>query len=116
MSPSASSGHSVANAYGNEAHPDGNVTGFANWESSISGKWLEILKEVAPDVERVAFMMEPQTPILVGFFKSAEAAAPSLKVKLVPLMYVTQTKSSGAWRRSLSGACRGPRSNRRIAP
>jgi len=69
----------------NEARPDGNVTGFANRESAISGKWLELLKEVAPNVERVAFMMEPQTPILVGFFKSAEAVAPSLKVKLVPL-------------------------------
>jgi len=69
----------------NEARPDGNVTGFANRESAISGKWLELLKEVAPNVERVAFMMEPQTPILVGFFKSAEAVAPSLKVKLVRL-------------------------------
>jgi putative ABC transport system substrate-binding protein len=69
----------------NEARPDGNVTGFANWESAISGKWLELLKELAPNVERVAFMMEPQTPILVGFFKSAEAVAPSLKVKLVRL-------------------------------
>jgi putative ABC transport system substrate-binding protein len=69
----------------NEVHPDNNVTGFANWESSISGKWVEVLKQVAPDVKRVAFMMEPQTPILVGFFKSAEAVAPSLKVKLVRL-------------------------------
>ena len=69
----------------NEARPNGNVTGFANWERAISGKWLELLKEVAPNVERVAFMMEPQTPILVGFFKSAEAVAPSLKVKLVRL-------------------------------
>jgi len=34
----------------NEARPDGNVTGFANWESAISGKWLELLKEVAPNV------------------------------------------------------------------
>ena len=50
----------------NEARPNGNLTGFANWESSISGKWLELLKEIAPDVERVGFMMEPQTPILSG--------------------------------------------------
>jgi putative ABC transport system substrate-binding protein len=69
----------------NEARPNGNLTGFANWESSISGKWLELLKEIAPDVERVGFMMEPQTPILVRFFKSAETVAPSLKVKLAPL-------------------------------
>jgi putative ABC transport system substrate-binding protein len=69
----------------NEAHPNGNLTGFANWEISISGKWLELLKEVAPAVERVGFIMDPETHVLVRFFKSAEAVAPSLKVKLVPL-------------------------------
>ena len=69
----------------NEAHPNGNLTGFANWEISISGKWLELLKEVAPAVERVGFMMDPETHVLVRFLKSGEAVAPSLKVKLVPL-------------------------------
>jgi putative tryptophan/tyrosine transport system substrate-binding protein len=79
-------GDAVGSGYvNNEARPDGNLTGFANWDSSISGKWLELLKEVAPDVERVGFMMQPEIPILVRFFKFTEAVAASLKIKLVPL-------------------------------
>jgi putative tryptophan/tyrosine transport system substrate-binding protein len=37
----------------NEARPNGNLTGFANWEMSMGGKWVELLKEAAPQVERV---------------------------------------------------------------
>jgi putative tryptophan/tyrosine transport system substrate-binding protein len=66
---------------GNEAHPNGNLTGFANWEPSMSGKWLGLLKEVAPQIERVGFVMHPETAANLEFFKFAEAAAPALKVK-----------------------------------
>jgi putative tryptophan/tyrosine transport system substrate-binding protein len=69
----------------NETRPNANLTGFANWESSMSGKWLELLKEVVPQVERVGYMMHPETPVSVAFFKFAEARAPALKVKLVGL-------------------------------
>ena len=70
----------------NEARPNGNLTGFANWDSeAMSGKWLELLKEVAPQVERIGFMMHPETPAHIRYFKSAEALAPALKVKLVAL-------------------------------
>ena len=70
----------------NDARPNGNLTGFANWDSpAMSGKWLELLKEVAPQVERIGFMMHPETPALIRYFKSAEALAPALKVKLVAL-------------------------------
>jgi putative ABC transport system substrate-binding protein len=41
------------------AHPGGNATGFTNVESSLTGKWLELLKEVAPRVKRVAFIFNP---------------------------------------------------------
>src|SRR5215471_16762644 len=44
----------------NDARPNGNLTGFANWRASKSGKWLELLKEVAPQVERVGIMMYPE--------------------------------------------------------
>src|SRR5215475_11425435 len=47
---------------GNEARPNGNLTGFANWERSITGKWVGLLKEVAPKIERVGIMMHPETP------------------------------------------------------
>src|SRR5215470_14251486 len=70
----------------NDARPDGNLTGFANWDSpAMSGKWLELLKEVAPQIERIGFMIHPETPALIRYFKSAEALAPALKVKLVAL-------------------------------
>ena len=70
----------------NDTRPNSNLTGFANWDSpAMSGKWLELLNEVAPRIERVGFMMHPETPAHVRFFKSAEALAPSLKLKFVPL-------------------------------
>jgi putative ABC transport system substrate-binding protein len=70
----------------NDARPNGNLTGFANWDSpAISGKWLELLKEVAPQVERVGFVMHPETAALMKYFKFAEALAPALKVELLAL-------------------------------
>jgi ABC-type uncharacterized transport system substrate-binding protein len=70
----------------NDARPNGNLTGFANWDSpAMSGKWLELLKEVAPQVERIGFMINPETPALIRYFKSAEERAPALKIKLVAL-------------------------------
>ena len=69
----------------NETRPNANLTGFANWQSSMSGKWLELFKEVVPQVERVGYMMHPETPASVDFFKFAEARAPALKIKLVGL-------------------------------
>src|SRR5262249_26975925 len=41
--------------------PSGNVTGFANLEASLGGKWLELLSEIAPDLKRVAFMFNPDS-------------------------------------------------------
>ncbi len=70
---------------GNEAHPNGNLTGFANWEPSMSGKWLELLEEIAPEIERVGFLVHPETPASFGMFKFAEVLTPAPKVKVVPL-------------------------------
>jgi putative tryptophan/tyrosine transport system substrate-binding protein len=69
----------------NLARPTGNVTGFANFEPSMGGKWLETLKEIAPHIERVGFILNPETPPNVGFFQTAEAAALSLKIKVSAL-------------------------------
>jgi putative ABC transport system substrate-binding protein len=70
----------------NDARPNGNLTGFANWDSpAMSGKWLELLKEVAPQVERIGFMIHPETPAHIRYFKSAEELAPALKIKLAAL-------------------------------
>jgi ABC-type uncharacterized transport system substrate-binding protein len=45
----------------NMAHPGGSITGFTNFESSMVGKWVEMLKEMAPGISRVAFLFNPQT-------------------------------------------------------
>ena len=64
-------------------HPGGNITGFLNAEAAIGGKWLEMLKEIAPHVTRVAIMFNPDTAPLGGayFLDSFEAAARSLAVE-----------------------------------
>ncbi len=68
----------------NLARPGGNVTGFTHFETSMGGKWLEVLKDVAPSVGRVAILMHPETPANVEFLRVAQAAAPALGVTLTP--------------------------------
>ena len=65
--------------------PGGNVTGFANFENSIGGKWLEILTELTPKTKRVGFIYNPLAPPNIGFLRAAEAAAPAHGVKVFPL-------------------------------
>jgi ABC-type uncharacterized transport system substrate-binding protein len=65
--------------------PGGNATGFANYENAIGGKWLQILHEIAPQLERVGFIYHPDAPPNVGFFHAAEAASPSLAIKVLPV-------------------------------
>jgi len=63
----------------NLAHPGGNATGFVNIEGTIGGKWLEILKQIAPGTSRVLVPFNPKTsPQSTYYLKSLEAAAPAL--------------------------------------
>ena len=79
-------GDPVASGYvTNLARPGGNTTGFSALDSAIGGKWLELLKEIAPHVTRVAVILHPETPPNVGFLRAAEAAAPSFGVKVIAL-------------------------------
>jgi putative ABC transport system substrate-binding protein len=64
--------------------PSGNITGFANYEVSMGGKWLKLLSEIAPGLKRVAMMFNPDTSSASGYIPSLETAARSLKV--VPIM------------------------------
>jgi putative ABC transport system substrate-binding protein len=61
-------------------HPSGNLTGFADWEASLGGKWLELLSEIAPGLKRAAIMFNPDTAPVSSFMPSFETAARSLKV------------------------------------
>jgi putative tryptophan/tyrosine transport system substrate-binding protein len=67
------------------ARPGGNATGFSQFEYGLSSKWLEMLKEVAPGVTRVAVVREPGLTAAIAQFAALEAVAPSLHVELVPL-------------------------------
>jgi putative ABC transport system substrate-binding protein len=59
------------------ARPGGNVTGFTNFEPSMGGKWLGLLKELAPSTRKVALIFNPSTAPYVGMVRSIEAAAPN---------------------------------------
>jgi putative tryptophan/tyrosine transport system substrate-binding protein len=61
-------------------HPNGNGTGFADWEASLGGKRLELLSEIAPGLKRAAIMFNPDTSPASAYMPSLETAARSLKV------------------------------------
>jgi putative ABC transport system substrate-binding protein len=61
--------------------PGGNITGFANLEASLGGKWLELLSEIAPGLKRAGIMFNPETIAASLYVASFEAAARSLKVE-----------------------------------
>ena len=62
------------------ARPGGNATGFTLFEYGISGKWLELLKEIAPRVTRAAVLRDPAIASGIGQFGAIQAVAPSLGV------------------------------------
>jgi putative ABC transport system substrate-binding protein len=66
------------------ARPGGNITGVLNYEAGIIGKWLQMLKEIAPRVTRAALVGNPKTTPFHYFQRAAEAAASSLAIELVP--------------------------------
>jgi putative ABC transport system substrate-binding protein len=66
----------------NIARPEGNTTGFTSTVDSLSGKWLELLKEAAPHITRVALVFNPQT-VNLNYFPSIEAAATPLGVQAI---------------------------------
>lgn len=69
----------------NLAQPGGNATGFTVSEYGISGKWLELLKEIAPGVTRVAVLRDPATSSGIGYLAAIQSVAPSLGMGLTPV-------------------------------
>jgi putative ABC transport system substrate-binding protein len=65
--------------------PGGNVTGFMLFEYSLSGKWLELLKEIAPTVTRAVILRDPATSAGIGQFAVIQAMAPSVGVDVRPV-------------------------------
>jgi putative ABC transport system substrate-binding protein len=69
----------------NLARPAGNITGFTNFEFSVGEKWLELLKECAPSIGRIALVFDPANPTWAVFLRAIEAAAPSFSLQLIPV-------------------------------
>jgi ABC-type uncharacterized transport system substrate-binding protein len=88
------------------ARPGGNATGFTNFEYSMSGKWVELLKQIAPNVTRAAVLRDPTAAAGIGQFAAIQSVAQSLGVELTPVT-VRDTaeleRSMAAFARSANG-------------
>jgi putative ABC transport system substrate-binding protein len=67
------------------ARPGGNITGFQNFEPTMGGKWLGVLKEAAPNMERAAVLLGSDIAVNIAYLRAAEAVAPSLGLQVAPI-------------------------------
>jgi putative tryptophan/tyrosine transport system substrate-binding protein len=67
------------------AKPGGNITGFTNFDYTMGAKWLELLKEIAPNVTRVGVIREPTVTASIGQLAAINSVAPSFRVEVSPL-------------------------------
>jgi putative ABC transport system substrate-binding protein len=88
------------------ARPGGNATGFLAFEYGIAGKWLELLKQIAPHVTRVAVLRDPSNVGGAGMYGAIQGAAPSFGVELQSI----DTRSTEVIERGVADFARGPNS------
>jgi putative ABC transport system substrate-binding protein len=74
------------------ARPGGNTTGFTQFEYSLSGKWAELLKEIAPGTRRVGVMRDPANPAGIGQWAIIQAAATAKGMEVTPLAVVNPSE------------------------
>jgi putative ABC transport system substrate-binding protein len=86
------------------ARPGGNTTGFAGFEYGLSAKWLELLKQVAPRLTRVAVLRDSLTPVGIGQLAAIQGVAPSFGVELTPLI----VRDAGEIEPAVAAFARGP--------
>jgi len=67
------------------ARPGGNATGFAQYDYSLSAKWLKLLKQIAPAVTRVAVVRDPAITAGIGLWGAIQSVSPSLGVEIIPV-------------------------------
>jgi putative ABC transport system substrate-binding protein len=94
------------------ARPGGNLTGLLNIEASIIGKWLGMLKEIAPRITRAAIIGNPKTSPYDYFLHAGEAAAPSLAIELVE----SRVENTTDMERAIGAMARGPSSGLVLTP
>jgi|SRR5262245_12627900 len=88
------------------AQPGGNATGFMIYEYSLAGKWLELLKQIAPNVTRVAVLRDPTNPSGIAMFGAIRASASSLGVEVSPVSVL----DAGEIERAIATFARAPNS------
>jgi putative ABC transport system substrate-binding protein len=86
------------------AHPGGNITGLTSVEFSFAGKWLSILRELAPAITNVMVLYTPDNPNLTGFLRTIEVAAQALHVNIRP----TPVSSADELARNIEAFAREP--------
>src|SRR6516225_3232469 len=88
--------------------PGGNITGVMLYEASVTGKWLAMLKEIAPSLARAAIVANPKTANFYDYYlRAAEAAAPSVGIEPVPALWENATdieRSIGSFASAPNGA------------
>jgi putative ABC transport system substrate-binding protein len=95
------------------AHPGGNITGFTSFEFATGAKWLELIKEIAPELGRIGFIFNPEAgPYAEKFVQSIEPLAHSLGVRLT----VTPTRDAGEIDRALVAVSGEPKGGLIVSP
>ena len=94
------------------ARPGGNATGFMVFEFSLSGKWLELLKEIAPGVTRAAVLRDPTQGTGTSQFAVIQALAPSLRVEVNPV----NMRDAGEIERAVAAFARSPNGGLIVTP
>jgi putative tryptophan/tyrosine transport system substrate-binding protein len=89
----------------NLARPGGNATGFTSFEYGVSGKWLELLKEIVPALTRAAVLRDPTVPSGTGQLGAIQSVAPALGVELRPF----GVRDAGEIERAMAEFASGPR-------
>jgi putative tryptophan/tyrosine transport system substrate-binding protein len=90
-------------------HPGGNITGFTHVDPALGGKWLGLLKEIAPGIKRAGIMFNPDTAPAAGnfFLGSFEAAARLLAIDPVKMPVRNRDRGCWAWLRASRRRCHG---------
>ena len=94
------------------ARPGGNVTGFTTHDYGFSGKWLELLKEIAPGVTRAAVIRDPAITAGIGMFGAIQSMAPSLGVEVSPI----NVRDAGEMERAIAAFARSSNGGLIVTP
>jgi putative ABC transport system substrate-binding protein len=94
------------------ARPGGNATGFTNFDYGMSGKWLELLKQIAPGITRIAVFRDPTTPNGMAHLAAIQSVSPFLRVDASPI----DVRNAGEFERSIAEFARAPNGGMIVPP